>query len=71
MGGGESGVLIDDARISIDPQVCGGKPCIRGPRIWVSLLQGFHATGSTIEELLDDYPQLGREDLLAALAYRP
>lgn len=56
-------------RISVDPQVCFGKPCIRGTRIWVSLLLDFLATGSTMEELLDDYPQLKREDILAAIAY--
>ena len=53
-------------RISIDPQVCFGKPCIRGTRIWLSLLVGLLATGSSMEELLDDYPQLQREDLLEA-----
>jgi uncharacterized protein (DUF433 family) len=57
------------ARISIDPQICFGKPCIRGTRIWVSLLLDFLATGSTIEELLEDYPHLQREDILAAIAY--
>lgn len=56
-------------RISVDPQVCFGKPCIRGTRIWVSLLLDFLATGSTMEELLEDYPQLKREDILAAIAY--
>src|SRR3954447_9017712 len=57
------------SRISIDPNVCFGKPCIRGTRIWVSLLLDFLATGSTIEEILADYPHLQREDILAAIAY--
>lgn len=57
------------ARISIDPQICFGKPCIRGTRIWVSLLLDFLATGSSIEEILDAYPHLQREDVLAAIAY--
>lgn len=56
-------------RISIDPAVCFGKPCIRGTRIWVSLLLDFLAAGATIEELLADYPHLQREDVLAAVAY--
>ena len=56
-------------RISIDPAVCFGKPCIRGTRIWVSLLLGFLAAGATIEEILADYPHLQREDVLAAVAY--
>ncbi len=56
-------------RISIDPQICFGKPCIRGTRIWVSLLLDFLASGATLDEILDDYPQLRREDVLAAIAY--
>ena len=57
------------ARISVDPLVCFGKPCIRGTRIWVSLLLDFLASGATIEEILENYPQLMREDVLAAIAY--
>lgn len=56
-------------RISIDPQVCFGKPCIRGTRIWVSLLLDFLAAGSSIEELLANYPHLQRDDIYAAIAY--
>ncbi|MGO4879264.1 MAG: DUF433 domain-containing protein [Bryobacteraceae bacterium] len=56
-------------RISIDPNVCFGKPCVRGTRIWVSLLLDFLASGTSIEEILQDYPQLTRDDILAALAY--
>ena len=56
-------------RISVDPRVCSGKPCIRGTRIWVSLLLDFLAAGSSMEEILSQYPQLQREDLLAAIAY--
>jgi uncharacterized protein (DUF433 family) len=56
-------------RISVDPQICGGKPCVRGTRIWVSLLLDFLASGSSMEEILGEYPQLTREDLLAAIAY--
>ena len=56
-------------RISIDPNVCFGKPCIRGHRIWVSLILDFLASGATIDEVLDDYPQLAKEDVLACIAY--
>ena len=56
-------------RISIDPAVCGGKPCIRGTRIWVSLILDLLAAGTTEAELLGDYPQLTHEDVLAAIAY--
>jgi uncharacterized protein (DUF433 family) len=56
-------------RISIDPNICFGKPCIRGTRIWVSLLLDFLANGMSIEELLEEYPRLEREDILVAIAY--
>jgi uncharacterized protein (DUF433 family) len=56
-------------RISINPQVCFGKPCIRGTRIWVSLILDFLAAGSSFEELLEQYPQLKEEDIRAAVAY--
>jgi len=56
-------------RISIDPNVCFGKPCIRGTRIWVSLILDLLASGTSMEELLEEYPQLTREDILAAIAY--
>ncbi|HUB48767.1 MAG TPA: DUF433 domain-containing protein [Acetobacteraceae bacterium] len=56
-------------RISVNPHVCGGKPCIKGTRIWVSLILDFLAEGATEAELLADYPQLSHEDLLAAIAY--
>ena len=56
-------------RISIDPNMCFGKPCIRGTRIWVSLLLDFLASGTTIGEILEDYPYLVEEDIRAAIAY--
>jgi uncharacterized protein (DUF433 family) len=59
--------LLD--RISIDPEVCGGKPCVRGTRIWVSLILDLLADGTTEAELLAEYPQLVHEDVLAAIAY--
>ena len=57
------------SRISINADVCFGKPCIRGHRIWVSLILDFLASGETMEEILEDYPQLTREDVLACIAY--
>lgn len=56
-------------RISIDPAVCFGKPCIRGTRIWVSLIVENLAEGVTEAELLAAYPKLTIEDIGAALAY--
>ena len=56
-------------RISIDPNVCFGKACIRGTRIWVSLILDFLASGETAKEILVSYPQLTAEDIRAAIAY--
>ena len=57
------------SRISIRPDVCFGKPCIRGHRIWVSLILDRLAAGETIGELLEDYPGIETEDILACIAY--
>lgn len=56
-------------RISVDPNICFGKPCIKGHRIWVSLILDLMAGGNSMEELLESYPQLTREDILACIAY--
>ncbi len=56
-------------RISIDPNVCFGKPCIRGTRVWVSLIVDNLAEGISETEILAAYPQLHPEDIRAALAY--
>ena len=56
-------------RISIDPNVCFGKPCIKGHRIWVSLIVDMLTSGMTEGDILEDYPQLKRQDILACLAY--
>lgn len=56
-------------RISINPNVCFGKPCIRGTRIWVSLILDFLANGMTTDEIIKEYPQLTIEDIRAVLAY--
>ena len=56
-------------RITTDPGVCSGKPCIRGHRIWASLILDFLATGSSLDDILNNYPQLTIEDIRACLAY--
>lgn len=56
-------------RITISPQVMGGKPCIRGIRITVGTVLGLLSAGKTNEEILFLYPDLQKEDILAALAY--
>ncbi len=56
-------------RISIDPKICFGKPCVRGHRIWVSLILDLLANGGTVAEILDAYPGLEEADVLACIAY--
>jgi uncharacterized protein (DUF433 family) len=56
-------------RISINPSICFGKPCIRGHRIWVSLILDLLAGGMTAEEILENYPGLTIEDVQACIAY--
>ncbi len=57
------------ARITIDPAVCHGKPCIRGQRYPVEMLLDLLSSGMTYDDILADYEDLERDDLLAALAY--
>jgi uncharacterized protein (DUF433 family) len=56
-------------RISANPNIAFGKPCIKGTRIWVSLILDFLAAGDSVETILENYPQLTREDVLACIAY--
>ena len=56
-------------RITIDPAVCHGKPCIRGLRYPVETVLEWLAGGMTIDDILADYEDLEREDILAALAF--
>ena len=56
-------------RITFNPEVMGGKPCIRGMRVTVGTIVGLVASGKTVDEVLADYPYLEREDILEALAY--
>jgi uncharacterized protein (DUF433 family) len=57
------------SRISIDPNVCFGSHCIRGHRIWVPLVLDLLASGATMREILDDYPGIVEEDILACIAW--
>jgi uncharacterized protein (DUF433 family) len=57
------------SRITIDPSVCHGKPCIRGLRYPVEMLLELLSSGMTLDEILVDYEDLERDDLLAALAF--
>jgi len=57
------------SRITIDPAICHGKPCVRGLRYPVESLLELLSAGMTIDEILVDYEDLEREDLLAVLAY--
>lgn len=61
--------MTDFERITQNPAVMGGKPCIRGSRVTVGMIVGQIAAGRSIGELLTDYPYLQREDILEALRY--
>jgi uncharacterized protein (DUF433 family) len=56
-------------RISVDPRICFGKPCVKGHRIWVSLILDMLAEGVSYEEILENYPGLTETDLRACIAY--
>jgi uncharacterized protein (DUF433 family) len=55
--------------ISIDYDVCHGRPCIAGTRIWVSLILDFLASGDSVDAILESYPHLSRDDIQACIAY--
>jgi len=56
-------------RITFDPKIMGGRACLRGMRIPVSVIVGQVAHGASVEELLSDYPSLEREDVQQAMEY--
>ncbi len=56
-------------RISIDPKICHGQACIKGTRIPVHQILQMLANGDTIEELIEEYPSIKRDDILACLDY--
>lgn len=57
------------SRIRVDPAICHGRPCIRGHRIWVSLVLDLLASGMTIDQVLENYPGIETADVLACIAY--
>jgi uncharacterized protein (DUF433 family) len=61
--------MVELDRITLDPKVMGGKPCVKGTRVTVGTVVGLVAAGRTIEEILEAYPYLVREDVLQALSY--
>ncbi len=56
-------------RIAVNPNVSFGNPCIKGTRIWVSLVLDLMANGMSVEDILKEYPQLKRDDIFASIAY--
>ena len=56
-------------RISVDPNVAHGRPCIKGTRVWVEVIIDSLAAGETVDSILKGYPSLAREDIQAAMAY--
>jgi len=63
----DSKLLVE--RITINPEICHGKPCIRGLRYPVEMILELLSSGMTVDEILADYEDLEREDILAALVY--
>jgi len=59
----------DEKRITINPKQCGGRPCIRGMRIRVTDVLDLLAAGLSFEQILDEMPDLEREDISAAITY--
>jgi uncharacterized protein (DUF433 family) len=57
------------ARITVDPRVCGGQPCVRGLRIPVALVLKYLAAGKTPEQVVDEFPELEVSDVLECLRY--
>jgi uncharacterized protein (DUF433 family) len=66
---GERVLLVQLQRITVNSEIFGGKPCIRGMRFPVSRLLGLLASGETSQQILQDYPYLEHEDILEALRY--
>lgn len=61
--------MVGTGRVIIDPRILAGKPIIRGTRISVQLILDQLAAGADFQEILDNYPQLTRDDILAAIGY--
>ena len=61
--------MVIEERIETDPEICHGKPCIKGTRIMISIILEWLEAGKTFEEILDAYPELSKEDLSATVRY--
>jgi len=61
--------MTNNQRITVEPGKCGGKPCIRRMRITVYDVLQLMASGMSMERILDEYPEIEREDILACLAF--
>ncbi|MHA1255467.1 MAG: DUF433 domain-containing protein [Promethearchaeota archaeon] len=61
--------MINEERIEINPEICHGKPRIKGTRIMISLILEWLGAGKTFEEIIVAYPQLSNEDISAAIQY--
>ncbi|MFA6241134.1 MAG: DUF433 domain-containing protein [Candidatus Hydrogenedentales bacterium] len=57
------------SRISVDPHICFGRPCVKGHRVWVSLILDLLASGQTASYIMQDYPGIDESDILACIAY--
>ena len=65
----QDSTMNDFTRITQDPTVMGGKPCIRGLRVTVGMIVGQIGAGQSVDDLLRDYPYLEREDIFEAIRY--
>jgi uncharacterized protein (DUF433 family) len=61
--------MTEFPRITRNPNIMGGKPCIRGMRVTVGMITGQLSAGTSIEELLENFPYLERDDILEAIGY--
>ncbi len=61
--------MVIEERIETNPEICHGKPCIKGTRIMISIILEWLEAGKTCEEILDAYPELSKEDLSATVRY--
>jgi uncharacterized protein (DUF433 family) len=57
------------SRISVNPNICFGKPCIKGHRIWVSMILDYLAIGTTFQQIKENYPGIEELDIYACIAY--
>ena len=61
--------MVIEERMETDPEICHGKPCIKGTRIMISIILEWLEAGKTFEEIMDAYPELSKEDLSATVRY--